>query len=461
MGISHVTILGGGWCGLAAALKLQKAGIQTLILEKQPQVGGLAKTLTWRGFRYDIGASSFYTTEKMVADEFRALMGGTYQTSLKRNQLWFQGRWVSYPLNMKSAFQIPLPTLARASAEYALLQLRERVPLLPTPKHKDQRQHYGYILDQVMMSEYARKIWENPVKSLHPSWSAGMKKERSPIEQLRELFEGLFRERNSHTATFHNPAKGIGSINDALELALLEAGGEIRTGARVHRIFAPDGEVQSVHYHCDGGEHRQQTDYVFSTIPLPSLLTLFDPLPPHALTENAFQLRYRALVFLNILHENADVDPFLHYYFPEQRFPFFRAGYATPVSADSMGHKHACLNVEWFLEQEAPLFDADAHELFDRCREQLEETGLLQHHRVLELDVHREEHAMPVLNKRNIESLRQVKSYLTGIRRIRAIGRQGRFDQSDLLGTVRMGFQAARGILDERSSSRRHLTAES
>ena len=48
--IADVMVLGAGLCGLTMAWKLQEAGLRMTVIEKQPQVGGLAKSVAWGDF---------------------------------------------------------------------------------------------------------------------------------------------------------------------------------------------------------------------------------------------------------------------------------------------------------------------------------------------------------------------------------------------------------------------------
>jgi hypothetical protein len=50
-----VIIVGGGIAGLASAYKLRKR--QVLLLEREPQAGGVSKSETWQGIEYAIGAA--------------------------------------------------------------------------------------------------------------------------------------------------------------------------------------------------------------------------------------------------------------------------------------------------------------------------------------------------------------------------------------------------------------------
>jgi len=49
-----VVIIGAGPAGLTAAYELSKEGVRSVVLEKDSVVGGLARTVNYRGYHFDI-----------------------------------------------------------------------------------------------------------------------------------------------------------------------------------------------------------------------------------------------------------------------------------------------------------------------------------------------------------------------------------------------------------------------
>ncbi|HXN91435.1 MAG TPA: FAD-dependent oxidoreductase, partial [Candidatus Sulfotelmatobacter sp.] len=58
----HVVVMGAGPAGLTAAYELLKRDVPVTVLEKDPkQVGGLARTVEYKGYRFDIGGHRFFS----------------------------------------------------------------------------------------------------------------------------------------------------------------------------------------------------------------------------------------------------------------------------------------------------------------------------------------------------------------------------------------------------------------
>ena len=58
----RTVIVGAGPAGLTAAWELARNGREVVVLEQDPMhVGGLARTVSYKGFRFDIGGHRFFS----------------------------------------------------------------------------------------------------------------------------------------------------------------------------------------------------------------------------------------------------------------------------------------------------------------------------------------------------------------------------------------------------------------
>ena len=67
-GRKKVVIIGGGPAGLTAGYDLSRAGVESVVLEKDSQVGGISKTVDYKGYHFDLGGHRFFTKVKRVED---------------------------------------------------------------------------------------------------------------------------------------------------------------------------------------------------------------------------------------------------------------------------------------------------------------------------------------------------------------------------------------------------------
>ncbi len=71
----RVVICGAGPAGLTAAYLLAGKGHQVTVLEADSTVGGLARTVEYKGFRFDIGGHRFFTQLPAVQALWWELLG--------------------------------------------------------------------------------------------------------------------------------------------------------------------------------------------------------------------------------------------------------------------------------------------------------------------------------------------------------------------------------------------------
>ena len=62
-------IVGAGPAGLTAAYELSKKGQHVVVLEADPgYVGGIARTVEYHGYRFDVGGHRFFSKSREVED---------------------------------------------------------------------------------------------------------------------------------------------------------------------------------------------------------------------------------------------------------------------------------------------------------------------------------------------------------------------------------------------------------
>src|SRR5260370_39314471 len=59
--LKNVVIIGGGPAGLTAALELSKHNVPAVVLEADKQVGGIARTVNYKGYLFGIGGRSLFS----------------------------------------------------------------------------------------------------------------------------------------------------------------------------------------------------------------------------------------------------------------------------------------------------------------------------------------------------------------------------------------------------------------
>ena len=103
--MKKVIILGAGITGLSSGWKLSEKGFDVTIIEKESEIGGLAKTINFKNNLVDLGPHSFFSEDKEIYDSVIDLFKDEPQDMpiVKRSvKMFFMNYYVDYPLSAKS-----------------------------------------------------------------------------------------------------------------------------------------------------------------------------------------------------------------------------------------------------------------------------------------------------------------------------------------------------------------------
>ena len=131
-GGNKAVIIGAGLAGLTAAYELSKQGQRVVVLEADPHyVGGISRTVEYRGYRFDIGGHRFFSKSREVENLWTELLGPDMLERPRSSKIYYRGKFFSYPLK-------PLEALSKLgvmeSALCVLSFLKARLNPVRSPK---------------------------------------------------------------------------------------------------------------------------------------------------------------------------------------------------------------------------------------------------------------------------------------------------------------------------------------
>src|SRR5438105_2208243 len=185
----QVVIIGGGPAGLTAALELSKLGVPATVLEADKQVGGIARTVNYKGYLFDIGGHRFFTKWDEVNQIWNDVLGDKFIERQRLSRIYYKKKFFRYPLVAKNAlFGLGLFESARILASYVKSRLR------PTPKEDNLEQwvcnRFGRRLYELFFKTYTEKVWGVPCTTIRAEWAAQRIKNLSFFRAAKSAFFG-------------------------------------------------------------------------------------------------------------------------------------------------------------------------------------------------------------------------------------------------------------------------------
>src|ERR1043165_6442953 len=82
-------IIGAGPAGLTAAFELCKAGVQSTVLEKDNIVGGISRTVEYRGYHFDIGGHRFFSKSREIEALWSELLPDDFLVRNRSSRIFY------------------------------------------------------------------------------------------------------------------------------------------------------------------------------------------------------------------------------------------------------------------------------------------------------------------------------------------------------------------------------------
>jgi protoporphyrinogen oxidase len=424
-----VAVLGAGPAGLTAAYRLVQRRVPVVVFEAGEQVGGLARTETRDGYRYDLGGHRFFTKSAEVEALWEDLLGEELLVRPRLSRIYWRGRLIEYPLRPADVFAKVGPVeLVRSLGSYARARLR---PARAEESYEDWvSARFGRRLFELFFKTYTEKVWGVETGELRAEWAAQRIADLSVASALRAALPGGGERPKSLIEEFSYPRLGPGQMWEEMARRVERGGGEIRLGAPVEGLEHEAGRVTAVRA---GGE-RVEIGAVISSIPLRTTAGVVEPAPPREVTIAAAGLRYRDFltVALQIDGEPPFPDNWVYVHDPAAkvgRIQNFRA-WSPWMTPDP---RRSCLGLEYFCFEGDELWCASDDELVELGRREVAALGLVEADRVAGGHVIRVPKAYPIYDAEYAGRVERIRGWLEGFSNLQQIGRNGlhRYNNSD------------------------------
>jgi protoporphyrinogen oxidase len=349
-------IIGAGPAGLTAAIEFQRqSGIKPILIEASHDVGGISRTVRYKGNRMDIGGHRFFSKSDRVMRwwlEFmpvEAAAGANgappdgqlrYQGQQRdlpqpisapdpnaedlvmlirqrKSRIYFLRRFFDYPISLTAATfrNLGLIRTVRCGVSYM------RSALLPQRDEKSLEDfiinRFGKQLYLTFFKSYTEKVWGVPCNEISAEWGAqrikGLSLKGVVLHFIKKTFGGKpsgdIAQKKTETSLiekFLYPKFGPGQLWEHVADLVRGGGGEICFGIQIDRIHLAGNTVASIEGVNEGGERVTVAgDYFLSTMPVRDLVRAISATAPDKVPADvtlvAEGLMYRDFITVGLL----------------------------------------------------------------------------------------------------------------------------------------------------------------
>lgn len=429
-----VVVIGAGPAGLTAAYQLCKEGVESIVLEKDTVVGGISRTVNYKGYLFDIGGHRFFTKVKAVDEMWREVLGEEKFLHRSRlSRIYYNKKFFYYPLKATNAlFGLGIWNSFLMFSSYV------RAQMFPVKSEKSFEDwicnRFGKRLFNTFFKTYTEKVWGIPCNEISADWAAQRIKGLSLIATIKNaLLSAQATDKTDKSEiiktlidAFDYPEKGPGQMWEMVADKIQTRGSELKMKAGVEKIFWEKGKVTALLIDTDGRQEKVDgTDFI-SSMPMQELVRKMEPEVPAEVRQAADNLGYRDFLTVSLIINQADLfqDNWIYIHDSDVkvgRIQNFK-NWSPQMVPDA---NRTCLGLEYFCFEGDGLWNTPDADLIKLATEELGILGLVDPKDVEDGAVVRMPKAYPVYDSIYTEAIDTIREFLSGLGNLHLVGRNG------------------------------------
>ena len=462
MDCQRAVIIGAGPAGLTAAYELlSRTGIVPLVLEKSQYMGGIARTLNYKGNRIDLGGHRFFSKSDRVMDwwlskfplEKRDGADGpdperedrVMLLRQRKSRIYFLRRFFDYPIRLSTDTLVKLGPARTTRIGFSYL----KSAALPIRKVANLEQflinRFGRELYLTFFKSYTEKVWGVPCPQISAEWGEQRIKGLSVAKTLAHFLKRAVRmngdvsQKGVETSLieqFIYPKYGPGQIWEEVAREVADRGGEVLTGWDAKEVHVRNGRVHAVTAEqATTGERKTFAgDFFFSTMPVQELVRAVDVQVPAEIRTISDGLQYRDFITVGLLVKKLKVrdaadpslpvrDNWIYIQEPDVlagRLQIFN-NWSPYLVADPL---QTWIGVEYFCYETDEIWHRPDREMAQLACDEMHRIGILDRADVTDWTVFRMPKTYPAYFG-TYARFDRVREYLDGFENLFLIGRNG------------------------------------
>jgi len=482
-------IIGAGPAGLTAAFELlMRTDIKPIILEKSQYIGGISKTVNYKGNRIDIGGHRFFSKSDRVMDWWMKVMpiaGApdqafiiSYQNKSREvdpkkhvsenknpdnvmlirerlSRIYYMKQFFDYPVTLSgdTIKKLGIPKMMKIGMSYMwsrLFQIKNEKSLEDFFINR-----FGRELYETFFKDYTEKVWGTACRDISAEWGAQRIKKLTIGKAIAHAIKSQFKSKDKKDLSqkdtetslieqFLYPKLGPGQLWEEVARMVQEMGGEIHHHMNVKGIDHNANNITSISVTNTqtGQSQTLEGDYFFSTMPIKELIAGFSPAAPAPVAEIANGLLYRDFITVGLLLKQLKVkdekqanklikDNWI--YIQEREVRIGRLQIFNNWSPYMVANPdHVWIGLEYFCNVGDKLWSKPDEEFMKFAIDELAQIGIINKEDVIDSTILREEKTYPAYFG-TYNRFDEVKDYINQFENLFLVGRNGmhKYNNSD------------------------------
>jgi protoporphyrinogen oxidase len=450
-------IVGAGPAGLTAAYELSKQKAPVVVLESDPEyVGGISRTVNYKGFHFDIGGHRFFSKSREVEDLWTEIAGPDMLDRPRSSRIYYRGQFYSYPLKPFEA----LSKLGLFESTRCMLSF-SKARLHPTENPKSFEDwvvnQFGRRLFEIFFKTYTEKVWGMSCQEISADWAAQRIKGLSLGSAIKHALLPQRKPKDRSQVvktlidTFRYPRRGPGMMWETCAERVRNLGSSVVMDRRVIGCrFDSASRLWVVMARGRNGELEEyRGEHLVSSMPIRELIAQIEPQLPDAALQAARSLRYRDFLTVGlIVHDRSRFnDNWIYIHDPSvqvgrvQNYKSWSPEMVPDAAYSSYG-------LEYFCFEGDGLWTTSDRELIELATREIQKVNLAASADVVDGCVIRQPKAYPVYDdayQQHVDTIRDAleEKYAT----LHLVGRNGMHKYNNQDHAMMTAMLTARNIL--------------
>ncbi len=507
-------IIGAGPAGLTAAFELLKrSDVVPIVLEKSDYLGGISRTVRYKGNRMDIGGHRFFSKSDRVmnwwievmpveassngaADNTITYRGQTRDVAAapgapdpvqgdrvmlirnRKSRIYFLRQFFDYPIKLSgdTLRKLGLLRTAKIGVSYAVSMVNQKKPEKTLEQFLINR--FGRELYLTFFKSYTEKVWGVPCDQISAEWGAQRIKGLSILKAVTHFLGTVFARKKGNgdlaqkgTETsliekFMYPKLGPGQLWEYVAEDVQRKGGCVEMGWGVEKLLTDGFRITAAEaVHAETGERRTfEADFFFSTMPIKELMRALDAPVPANVLEVSDGLIYRDFITVGLLLKNLRVkeesalgskllaDNWIYIQEPDVlvgRMQIFN-NWSPYLVADPA---NVWIGLEYFCYETDELWKLSDADMIALAKKEVEKIGIIDQNDVLDACVIRVPKTYPAYFGA-YERFDEIREYIDRFANLFLVGRNGMHKYNNQDHSMLTAMTAVDNIIEGRTDKR-------